>query len=115
MTSNPHLLLFGMYFLPDLMLRLLVEEVMRSLSAAEAEEGTIMDWLMMLAGAVGPGEVARSPGEPEVIIMSPVMDCDIIGGSSPTPAMLELSPATITNVKYGASDSDSQLENMKKS
>lgn len=40
---NLHLLLFGMYFLPDLMLRLLVEEVMRSVSAAEAEEGTIMD------------------------------------------------------------------------
>ena len=93
MINNSNSLLFGMYFLPDLMLRLLVEEVIRSLSAAEAEEGTIMDWLMMLAGA-GPGEVARSPGEPEpVIIMSPVMDCDILGGSSPTPAMLELSPA----------------------
>ena len=93
MIHNPYSLLFGMYFLPDLMLRLLVEEVIRSLSAAEAEEGTIMDWLMMGAGA-GPGEVARSEeGEPEAIIMSPVMDCDIIGGSSPTPAMLELSPA----------------------
>ena len=78
---NLHLLLFGMYFLPDLMLRLLVEEVMRSVSAAEAEEGTIMDWLMMLAGA-GPGEVIRSP----------VIDCDMLGGNSPTPAMLELSP-----------------------
>ena len=70
------------------MLRLLVEEVIRSLSAAEADEGTIMDWLMMLAGA-GPGEVVRSPGE---VIRSPVMDCDMLGGNSPTPAMLELSP-----------------------
>lgn len=80
--SNLHLLLLGMYFLPaDLMLRLLVEEVMRSVSAAEDEEGTIMDWLIMLAGA-GPGELIRSP----------VIDCDMLGGSSPTPAMLELSP-----------------------
>ena len=71
------------------MLRLLVEEVMRSLSAAEAEEGTIMDWLMMLAGA-GPGEVASWEGE---VSKSPDMDCDMLGGSSPTPAMLELSPS----------------------
>ena len=59
-----------MYFLPDLMLRLLVEEVMRSLSAAEAEEVTIMDWLMMLAGE-GPGEASC---EGELVIRSPVMD-----------------------------------------
>ena len=71
------------------MLRLLVEEVMRSVSAAEDEEGTIMDWLIMLAGA-GPGELIRSP----------VIDCDMLGGSSPTPAMLELSPEDKKNVQY---------------
>ena len=59
-----------MYFLPDLMLRLLVEEVMRSVSAGEAEEGAIMDWLMMAAGA-GPGEVTSWEGE---VSRSPVMD-----------------------------------------
>ena len=60
-----------MYFLPDLMLRLLVDEVMRSLSAAEAEEATSMDWLMMVAGELEEGEASC---EGELVIRSPVMD-----------------------------------------
>ena len=85
--TEMYLLLFGMYFLPDLKLRLLVEDVMMSLSCLE---GVIMDWLIMLAGP-GPGEGARS--SVKLRARSPVMLWLILGGSSLTPAMLELSPA----------------------
>ena len=80
-----------MYFLPVFMLRLLVEEVIKSFfSVSGEEEGTIMDWdITLLAGAalgvVGEGSIPA--------IISPVMDWLMLGGRSPTPFMLELSPA----------------------
>ena len=72
--------------MPDLKLRLDVEVDMMSLllsARGEEVEGTIMDWDITV---LEEGEL--------VIIMSPVMDWLMLGGRSPTPAMLELSPKT---------------------
>ena len=68
--------------MPDLKLRLLVEVDMRSLLLPEA---ATMDWDMRVEA----GGLVRAGAE----LRSPVMDCDMLGGSSPTPAMLELPPA----------------------
>ena len=83
---NNYLLLLGMYFLPDLKFRLLVEVVIKSLlsESGEEEEGAIMDWDIMLL------EEFTVPDIP--VIISPVMDWLMLGGRSPTPAILELSP-----------------------
>ena len=73
--------------MPDLKFRLLVEVVIRSLlSERGEEEGAIMDCDIMLEEEVA--------GPPIPVIISPVMDWLMLGGRSPTPAMLELSPAT---------------------
>ena len=77
-----------MYFLPDLKFRLLVDVVIKSLGVSERGEeveGSIMDWDIMLAEEL--------PVPPIPVIISPVMDWLMLGGRSPTPAMLELSPA----------------------
>lgn len=65
---NNYLLLLGMYFLPDLKFRLLVEVVIKSLlsESGEEEEGAIMDWDIMLL------EEFTVPDIP--VIISPVMD-----------------------------------------
>ena len=65
---NNYLLLLGMYFLPDLKFRLLVEVVIKSLLSerGEEEEGAIMDWDIMLL------EEFTVPDIP--VIISPVMD-----------------------------------------
>ena len=65
--TNNYLLLLGMYFLPDLKFRLLVEVVIKSLlSERGEEEGAIMDWDIMLL------EEFTVPDIP--VIISPVMD-----------------------------------------
>ena len=66
--TNNYLLLLGMYFLPDLKFRLLVEVVIKSLLSerGEEEEGAIMDWDIMLL------EEFTVPDIP--VIISPVMD-----------------------------------------
>ena len=82
-----------MYFLPVFMLRLLVEEVIKSFfSVRGEEEGTIMDWdITLLAGAaVGVVGLVGDGSIPAII--SPVMDWLMLGGRSPTPFILELSP-----------------------
>ena len=76
-----------MYFLPDLKLRLLVEVDMRSLLLPEA---ATMDCDMRPPA----GGLVRAGAE----LRSPVIDWDMLGGSSPTPAMLELPPANINTL-----------------
>ena len=72
--------------MPDLKFRLLVEVDMGScLSVRGEEEGTIMDWDIMLLVELAELLVP--------VIKSPVMDWLMSGGMSPTPAILELSPA----------------------
>ena len=69
-----------MYFFPVFMLRLLVEEVIRSFfSVSGEEEGTIMDWdITLLAGAalgvVGEGSIPA--------IISPVITTSILLGTN---------------------------------
>ena len=80
-----------MYFFPVFMLRLLVEDVIRE------EEGTIMDCdITLLAGA---SLVLVGDGIPDII--SPVMDWLMLGGRSPTPFILELSPGSNETVEEG--------------
>ena len=87
MLIKKYSLLFGMYFLPDLKVRLLVEVDMRSVLLPEA---ATMDCDMRPPA----GGLVRAGAE----LRSPVIDWDMLGGSSPTPAMLELPPANINTL-----------------
>ena len=61
------------------------------------EEGTIMDCdITLLAGA---SLVLVGDGIPDII--SPVMDWLMLGGRSPTPFILELSPGNNDTVEEG--------------
>ena len=89
-----NLLRLGMYFFPVFMLRLLVEEVIKSFfSVSGEEEGTIMDWDITLPAGATEGVVGVLGDGIIPAIISPVMDWLMLGGRSPTPFMLELSPA----------------------
>ena len=89
-----NLLRLGMYFFPVFMLRLLVEEVIKSFfSVSGEEEGTIMDWDITLLAGAAVGVVGLVGDGIIPAIISPVMDWLMLGGRSPTPFMLELSPA----------------------
>ena len=95
-----NLLRLGMYFFPVFMLRLLVEEVIKSFfSVSGEEEGTIMDWDITLPAGATEGVVGVLGDGIIPAIISPVMDWLMLGGRSPTPFMLELSPA-IKSVNY---------------
>ena len=84
-----------MYFFPVFILRLLVEDVIRSFLVVRGEEeGAIMDWDITLLAGAAVGVV----GDGMAAIISPDMDWLMLGGRSPTPFMLELSPANSQTV-----------------
>ena len=75
MSMGAHLLLLGTDFFPVLKLRLFVEVVMMSGGLSDIDgEGVTCMLCVIQAG------------------MSPVRLCDMLGGMSPTPFMLEVSP-----------------------
>ena len=71
MANSGHLLRLGMYFFPVFILRLLVEDVIRSFLVVRGEEeGAIMDWDITLLAGAAVGVV----GDGMAAIISPDMD-----------------------------------------